>query len=111
MLPLRPSWNPTPALFDCCQTGKTTKDDNKTYLKSLRVRGRFRESNAQMQMTSHSDSTPCKIAFKYDEKRHHVYSLGIENEGHIPSVCSYMGNCAGKLRWFQRKAKEKSIRK
>lgn len=108
---MRPSWNPVLALFDFCQTGKTTKDDNKTYLKSLQIKGRFRESDAQMKMTSHSDSTPCKTAFKYDEKCRHMYCLGIENEGHIPSECSYVGSCAGKSRWVQRKAKEKSIRK
>lgn len=96
LLPLGPCWNRVLALFDFCQIGKMTKDDDKTYLKCLQIRGGFRESDAQMKMTSHSDSTPFKLAFQDDKKCEHMYSLDTENEGHILSECLYVGNCAKK---------------
>lgn len=70
LLPLGPCWNCVLALPDFCQTGKTTKDDDKTYLKSLQMRGEFRESDSQMKMTSYSDSTP---------SNHHLTMIKNEN--------------------------------
>lgn len=93
LLPLRPTWIPF-FLFGFARQARQQKTTTNLTWKACMIRERFRESGAQMKMMSYLHSNPCKTAFKYDWNAV-TFTLGIENKGHIPSECSYMGNFAG----------------